>query len=121
MRRNLILAGFLLAACFAFTQDTTQPKSAATEKQQCSDKASRDLCFAYARGVKDVMDGDLAWDGDEHKKILLGSWTDGVTVDQIVLAFLKFANDNPAAMNQPAAAIFRQSAEAAKLYTYSEP
>ena len=121
MRRNLILAGFLLASCFVFAQDTTQPKSAAAEKQQCADKAKRDLCFAYARGIKDMMDGDLAWDGNEHKNILIGSWTDGATVDQIILAFLKFANENPAMMNQSAAAIFRQSAEAAHLYTYAEP
>jgi hypothetical protein len=102
-----------------------QPKTAAQQKQQCEayladqKTPAADICFAYARGMKDALDGALAWLDDTHKRFVIGTWADGVTVDQLVRVFVKFANDNPQLLNQPAPTVFRQSAEAANLYSYA--
>jgi hypothetical protein len=76
-------------------------------------------CFAYLRGMKDAMDGDLSWADDLHKQVVLGVWSDNVSVDQLIRVFLKYANANPEKLNQSAYSVFRQSVEAAGLYTYA--
>jgi hypothetical protein len=76
-------------------------------------------CFAYLRGMKDVMDGYLAWSDDLHKQVVVGVWSDGVSVDQLIRVFVNYAKGNPEKLNQSAFAVFRQSVEAAGLYTYA--
>jgi len=76
-------------------------------------------CFAYLRGMKDVMDGDLAWSDDLHKQVVVGVWSDGVSLDQLIRVFVNYAKGNPEKLNQSAFAVFRQSVEAAGLYTYA--
>jgi hypothetical protein len=125
MKSILLLSALMLACHLSFAEDGI--KTAAQQKQQCefyvsSQKVPQaDICFAYARGLKDAMDGDLSWLDDAHRNIGVGSWAEGVTVDQLVRVFVKFANENPALLNQSAFNVFRQSAEIAGLYTFSSP
>ncbi|MGB8583157.1 MAG: Rap1a/Tai family immunity protein [Candidatus Sulfotelmatobacter sp.] len=123
-----LLMVIVAACCFASAQgDTTIPKTAAYHKQQCEAyigqqrSSTADICIAYTRGMKDSMDGDLAWMDDTHKRVVVGTWADGVTVDQLIRVFVKFANDNPAMLNQSAVSVFRRSVEATNLYTYASP
>jgi Rap1a immunity proteins len=77
-------------------------------------------CLGYVLGLKDEMEGELAWgDGEPHKTLTVGNWQDRVTPDQAIRVFVKYANDNPALLNKPATMVFRQSMEAAGLYTYT--
>lgn len=128
MKTGLSLAILLLAG-HAFAADDPLPKTTAAQKQQCDlyvapthdqkTDAQGNYCYAYIRGVKDAMDGDLAWADDTHKKIVIGNWADGVTADQLIRVFVKFVNENPEALNKPASITVRQSAEAAQLYSYA--
>lgn len=105
------------------------PKSAQAQKTQCDANLSHktdvqnlrdgDRCFAYIRGLQEEMDGELAWGDDNHTKLTVGSWQDGVSTDQLVLVFVKYVNENPAELNKPANAVFRRSSEAAGLYIYT--
>jgi hypothetical protein len=134
MKTTILL---LVLTALGAAQDSG-PKTAATQKQQCAfavtyaDHAAggqptvdglrqADRCEAFARGVKDALDGDLTWLDDAHKKMAVGTWADGVTTDQIVRVFVKFANDNPALLNKPAVQVIRQSAEQAGIYNYATP
>jgi len=65
------------------------------------------------------MNAELNWANDAHKGLVVGHWQDGVTTGQTINVFMKFVNDNPATLNKPAIATFRQSVEAARLYAYS--
>jgi hypothetical protein len=108
-------------------------KSAALQKEHCESYVAihsgaqvtprladaGNWCFAYMRGMKDAMDGDLGWLDDLHKQVVVGAWADGVTVDQLIRVFVKYANSNPEKLNQSAVVVFRESVEAANLYTYT--
>jgi hypothetical protein len=133
MTRKLLTICLLLAP-LAAAQDSEPktPKTAAQQRQQCAsymldqkDNAKQifehNVCYAYARGVKDAMDGTPAWLDETHKHIAIGSWQEGVTVDQIIRVFEQFASDNPALLNKTAVQVIRQSAEQANLYTYKTP
>jgi hypothetical protein len=74
--------------------------------------------FAYTRCMMDAMADGLARSDDLHKQVVGGVWSDNVTVDQLIRVFVRFANANPQKLNQPAIAVFRESAEAAGLYNY---
>jgi Rap1a immunity proteins len=76
-------------------------------------------CQAYIKGVIDEMHGELAWGDDAHTKLVVGDWPNGIGTEQAVRVFVKYANDNPITLNQSATAVFRQSMEAAELYTYA--
>jgi hypothetical protein len=75
-------------------------------------------CIAYLGGLEDEMEGELAWPDDTHKKLVAGTWQDGITAYQIVRVFVDYVEKNPASLNKGAPATFRQSAEAAGLYSY---
>jgi hypothetical protein len=108
-------------------------KTAALQKEHCEQylavrsggratqrqTEASDWCFAYTRGMKDAMADGLAWVDDLHKQVVVGVWSDNVTVDQLIRVFVKYANANPEKLNQSAYTVFRQSVEAAGLYTYA--
>jgi hypothetical protein len=129
MKSILSVGIVLLAATFAIGQDDA-PKSTAAEKHHCDSYVlperttsqqswEHDVCIAYLRGMKDVMEGELAWQSSTSKTIVVGNWAEGVTTDQLVRVFVKFVNANPETLNKPAIETLRQSAEAASLYTYA--
>jgi hypothetical protein len=121
----------VLIGCHIATAE--EAKTAALQKEHCEQYAAArsgargsqrqaeagSWCFAYLRGMKDAMDGDLSWADDLHKQVVVGVWSDNVSVDQLIRVFLKYANANPEKLNQSAYAVFRQSVEAAGLYTYA--
>jgi hypothetical protein len=76
-------------------------------------------CRAYIGGLEDEMEGELGWPDDTHKKVVIGSWQDGVTTDQIVRVFADYVDKNPASLNKGANATLRQSVEAVGLYSYA--
>jgi hypothetical protein len=131
-----LLATLLLLAPMLGAQDSG-PKTAGQQKQQCTLQIAyfdhtagqptpdglrqADRCEAYARGIKDAMDGELVWLDDTHKRVSVGTWADGVTTDQVIRVFQKFAVENPALLNKPAVQVIRQSAEQAGIYTYATP
>lgn len=43
-----------------------------------------EACATYIRGVKDEMEGELAWGDDSHTKLIVGNWEDGVTTEQAI-------------------------------------
>lgn len=134
MRKPAILATvFVLALCTFAQDDDTKPKATSKERDQCNlyvaggpahdarEVNMRAACFAYARGVRDEMDGELNWSDDTRKKVVIGHWQDGVTVDQIIRVFLDYVGKNPAQLNKPVRDVIRQSAEQAGIYTYETP
>jgi hypothetical protein len=65
------------------------------------------------------MNGELNWANDAHKGLVVGDWQDGVTTRTDNQSLHEIRNHNPATLNKPAIATFRQSVEAARLYAYS--
>jgi hypothetical protein len=82
-------------------------------------QAYMDRCQAFINGMSNEMIGELTWRDDTHKAVIIGNWEDGVTVKQEILIFVDFVNQNPALLNKPANVVFRQSVEAANIYTYA--
>ncbi len=120
---KIILAILIVAAGWqAVAADG--PKSAQQQKNQCENGSGKNTrsnvgCFAYMRGVQEEMEGELAWGDDAHTKLTVGNWQNGVTTEQLISVFVKYADANPAELNKPATAVFRRSVEAAKLYVYT--
>ena len=97
----------VLIGCHIATAE--EAKTAALQKEHCEQYAAArsgargsqrqaeagSWCFAYLRGMKDAMDGDLSWADDLHKQVVVGVWSDNVSVDQLIRVFLKYANANP--------------------------
>jgi hypothetical protein len=129
MKTVLAILVMLIGCHIAKAEDA---KTAALQKDHCEQYLSArsgarttqrqaeaaGWCFAYTRGMMDAMADGLAWSDDLHKQVVVGIWSDNVTVDQLIRVFVKFANANPEKLNQPAIAVFRESAEAAGVYNY---
>jgi len=130
-RMNLLALLLVLSVipCLASASDDGL-KTTTMQKAQCAANLSHktdiqslrdgDRCEAYVRALKEEMDGELAWSDNAHTMLVQGTWQDGVTVDQLVLVFVKYVNDSPAELNKPARDVFHRSAENAGLYTYAQ-
>lgn len=112
----------------------TEPKTTSAQRDHCNaylapvDRGqpgwqmrvlSRNLCMSYTRGVKDEMDGEIQWVDSAHKKVVVGNWQAGVTVDQLVRVFMDYVAKNPSELDKPARDVIRESAEGANIYKYT--
>jgi|ERR1700733_6473132 len=117
----------VFAASLSFTQAAPIQMKTETVKTMCdvqiaamaAAKAVDRGCGNFIQGVKEEMGGELSWADDTHKALALGNWQEGVSLGQTIKVFMKYVNDNPATLNKPAVVTFRQSVEAAGLYTYA--
>lgn len=90
-----------------------------TNETRVQKAAHGTACAAYINGISNEMIGEITWRDSTHRGFIIGNFEDNVTLKQEILVFVDFVNQNPALLNKPATLVFRQSMEAANLYTYA--
>lgn len=129
---TIVAIPFFLCVLLVFADDDSQPKSASLQREQCAvymagkpnnpkEAVRWTACAAYARAIKDEMDGEMIWADDAHKNVIIGTWQNGVNWDQTVRVFFQYVEANPSELNKPARDVIRESAEKAGIYKYSAP
>ena len=70
-------------------------------------------CAAYVDGITSEMQYEIF---STPKGFVVGTWADGVSVDQVIRVFIKYVQANPEALNKDCGIVIRDAAVQAGLY-----